>query len=174
MPRRATLLLTPQRPTQTTKAAKPFANELGATRPTVTWLRSRRAAPASRFGLGSCHGKFIIQGLENLDLRFRLAVNKILAEQVPGAGVNTRQTGHEDRLLFVVVPLSDDQVDEFIYPRGLCSGRVGLRDNELGNSRDGRVLTGIEALQDGLVGKLLVHRLEQRKRFPRQQRQGGC
>jgi hypothetical protein len=31
---------------------------------------------------------------------------------------------------------------------------------------------GIEALQYWLIGKLLVHRPEHRKRFPREQRQG--
>ena len=30
-------------------------------------------------------GHFIIQGLENFDLRFLLAINEILAKQVPGA-----------------------------------------------------------------------------------------
>jgi len=88
-------------------------------------------------------------------------INKVLAEKIPGLSVHIGQSGQECRLLLLVVPFRENQVDELVHPRGLCARGVSLRNNDLADGGDCGVLVWVQRLQDGLRGQLIMHRLKE-------------
>ena len=107
-------------------------------------LRLRLGSGSARVAASSSSSAWRISTCD-----FASQSTKSLPNNSAGAHVNVRQAGHEDRFLFLVVPLGEDQIDEFVYPRGFRARRVGLRNDELGDGGDGRVLMGIEVFSTG-------------------------
>ena len=68
---------------------------------------------------------------------FLSAINEILAKQSAGADINVRQAAMKYGFLLIVIPLGEDQIDEFVYPRRFGARSIGLRNNEFGDGCDG-------------------------------------
>ena len=107
------------------------------------------------------HARLFIQIVQNLNLLFVGASHKIFAERALTSLIDIRQACQECRFLLLVIPVCGNQIDELIHPRLLRPWRIGLRNNQFADSRDGCILVGIQRLERRSLRKLLVHFLEQ-------------
>src|SRR5262249_673922 len=72
---------------------------------------------------------------------------KILSEQFLTVCIHFRESVEELAPLFWRIPVSQDEIDEFIHARCLCSWGIGLRNDHFSHSNHGCILMSVERPQ---------------------------
>src|SRR5256885_14077121 len=91
--------------------------------------------------------QFLVEVNQQLLLLHGRTVHEILREKIATLRIHVGETGQKHRAILIVIPFGKNQVDELIHAYGLCTRSVRLRDNQLRNRRDDRVLMRIESLE---------------------------
>ena len=89
-------------------------------------------------------GEFLVQFPQDFRLLLFRALHKVLTEPVLAPAVHIRQPGEKTAALLFVIPLGENQIDEFIDASRFCSRRIRLRDDQLGDRGNGSILVRVE------------------------------
>src|SRR6266852_4039989 len=92
-------------------------------------------------------GRGLVQIPEEILLLGLRALDKGLAEEFVALAIDVREAIEELFALLVAGPLREDEIYEFVDAHGLCAGRVGLRNDQVGHQRHGCVLVRIEGAE---------------------------
>ena len=92
-------------------------------------------------------GEFFVQFPQDFRLLLFRALHKVLSEHLLAPAVHIRQPGEKTAALLFVIPLGENQIDEFIDASRFCSRRIRLRDDQLGDRGNGYILVRVERFQ---------------------------
>src|ERR1043166_5310510 len=109
-------------------------------------------------------GLFGARGVERGE-ELRLPGGRQTDEMPSPSRIDVGETGEKRGLLVVARPLAQNQIDELRHLHARRAGRLGLRDDHLGDVRDQRLLSGVQRAEGNvLTGEAEMELLAERDR----------